>query len=691
MPVVLLLIGIRVVYIQVLIRDRFLTPWKQTDTIARDIPARNGRILTRDGAVLAYDETRYDVAIDYRRIESPPDPLWLRREVYSRLSPKNRRDPTRRAVVERELLAEQQSLFSELSSLSGISVELLRQRSVKIQQRIERMVTAVEARRKQRDLASTPRQLQWSEGMTGVLTTIKSELTTPPRRRLDDPIILKEELEPHVVITDVPLNVVAAIESTPHRFPGVHVLHRSIRVYPHEDLSSHLIGVRKTRTANGEVAGEGGVEEAFDNSLRGRTGRHVDNVNRRGEVVDSQIEQPARDGDDIVMTIDSRLQRTAERLLDRAIENRSPDDADPTPPVGGVVIVMDLWTGDLLTAASAPRVSLTTLMHPTQEEWQEIIAQANHPLFPRALQMAVPPGSVFKVITAAAAFETGLIDQQTSFHCQGYLHNPQQLRCQLFRQSGKGHGDLFIDDAFCQSCNVFFFDLAEKMPTAQLNDWAVRFGFGAPTGIELPGESSGELPKIGQSSASGRLARQQALQMSIGQGDLLATPLQVTRMMAAIGNGGYLVTPRIVTHRSESEEMEQASQLKKIPGLSQDALMTIRRGLEMVVHHPLGTGTSAMTSAMTVAGKTGTAQTGSQPDHAWFAGFVPVDSPRMAFVVLLEHGGSGGEVAAPIAAELVTEMMGLGYLRPRWDETETSLIAPNKQTNLTHTTSPITD
>ena len=146
-------------------------------------------------------------------------------------------------------------------------------------------------------------------------------------------------------------------------------------------------------------------------------------------------------------------------------------------------------------------------------------------------------------------------------------------------------------------------------------------------------------------------------------------------MMAAIGNGGYLVKPRIVYERSQNQDEDEQS-LKKIEGLSERTLTTIRHGMEMVVHHPRGTGIAALTPSMTIAAKTGTAEVDGKPDHAWFAGFAPVESPRIAFCVVLEHGGSGGD-AGPIIKQLMTELIGLGYLQPQWDKKSTNLNLEN--------------
>lgn len=668
--VLALIIGIRVYYIQVVIGERFLLPWYQTSQLAEALPARNGRILSRDGVVLAYDQTRYDLAIDYRWLEVPFDPVWLRKQVYARLSPKERNDVEARQRVEGDLEKERFELFHRLATLTGISRPELSQRAQRLQLRIEKMVTSVESRRAAQNAEEELQPLELRNGIPGVLGVIKSELTTPPRRFGSDPIILKEELEPHVLVEDVPLTTVATIQSSPHAFPGVHVLSHSSRVYPLGDSAAHLIGLRKESSISGDVVGEGGIEQHYNTQLAGQPGRQLHHLNRRGEVISSEIETDPQHGVDLMLTIDSRLQRTAEKLLDRALANELNDST----PSGGVVVVLDIWTGDVLAAAAAPRYSLQTMLHPTEEEFQHLLNHPQQPFFPRVSRMALPPGSVFKLVTAAAALELGEVTPDEVLECRGYLNQPDQHRCMIFRNFGRGHGQIRLDDALCQSCNVFFYDLAQRIGTDALVDWSGRFGFGQPTGIDLPGELAGSLPDPQHPQRNRNWYPGSTLQLAIGQGSLLATPLQVTRMMGAIGNGGYLVTPSVALRSTTSNQAPTRS-LQKIPGLNERTLTTLRHGMEMVVHHPQGTGVAALTPSMTIAAKTGTAEVEGKTDHAWFAGMAPVESPRIAFCVVLEHGGAGGD-AGPIVKELMTEMIGLGILQPQWNakSTDTNLL-----------------
>lgn len=675
-------IGVRIVCIQAGMADRYISLWLETRTDDEPIPSRDGRILSRDGVVLAYDETRYDLTVAYRWIESPPNSRWLKQEVLQRLSPHERNDAARRQQAEREILAERDQLWQALSDVTGISVEELVRRRQTVQTRIERMAASVERRRAERQEVHEENQngtVRESGSDSGrlwtVLDLVWTELTTPPRRISHDPIILREELEEHPVVRNLPLEQVSIIQSHPSRFPGVRIQSTNSRVYPLDDLAAHVIGVRRRSTpvdgVSPETRTESGVERAYDRRLSGRHGLLRHTRDRRGRPMQSDVIREPKDGHDVVLTLDSRLQRAAEALLDDALAPVE-DAEEPSVPIGGCIIAMDLWTGDLLVAAAAPRPSLSLLLQPEQEQWERLLADPRRPFFPRVTRMALPPGSVFKVVTAAAGLESGAVAPEDLFHCRGYLDRPDRFRCLIYRKHGVGHGDVRLEDALCRSCNVFFYDLAERIGPETLCEWAQRFGFGQSTGSDLPLEQSGTLPQPHAPVAQERWYPGTTRQLAIGQGALLVTPLQIARMMAAVGNGGYLVSPRVVVDsgassgdlRSAPSAVPRPASIHKIPGLSERTLTTIRSGLEMVVHHPRGTGTSARVEMLSLAGKTGTAEVAGKTDHAWFAGYAPANSPRIAYVVVLEHGGAGGGDAGVLVREFVHSLLEFGYVQP---------------------------
>jgi len=349
-------------------------------------------------------------------------------------------------------------------------------------------------------------------------------------------------------------------------------------------------------------------------------------------------------------------------------------------------VVIDVNDGEILAAASAPRFDPAAFVGDDSARREALLADPVHPLFHRAIQMALPPGSVFKTVTAAALLESAGLDPAAPFYCQGYLKRPDQQRCEIYVRHGAGHGDVTLAEALAESCNVYFFHHVESLPPQELVDWAWRFGFGQPTGVDLPAEAHGILPVSGamgersqgipdssekrgnrpvpetvsRSGSHGwRMADTQA--MAVGQGSLTATPLQVVRMMAAIANGGRLVVPHVA--RLGTLPGDRTSP-QPIPGLTNSTLAAIRAGLLRTVADTEGTAHGSLyLEQVSIAGKTGTAVIGGdQPEHAWFAGYVPADRPRYAIVVVVERAGNAATAACPVAKRLVLRMLETGLL-----------------------------
>lgn len=649
----LVVIGARMVHVQSVLAPRYVQPWREGMVSESPIPARDGRIVTRDGVILAQSETRYNVAVDYRRLETPPDAGWVRQQVAKELSKADRRDPAKRQAVLDRLASQREQLLTELARAAGVPREELFARAAEVQQRVEKIVAAVEQRREGSRQEQETEDWSPESGWRGLVQLFVDELTTPPNRFAADPVIVKEELADHVLLTHVPLAAAAEIQSRPAAFPGVRVRDVTARAYPRGDLAANLIGVRRPSPVDGNpdrITGEAGIELAYDRTLTGTPGSlHIER-NRRHEIIQREESLPPRDGQDVQLTIDSRLQQLAETLLDEAaLESR-----------GGCLVALDVWTGEVLALAGSPRVAPSILAHPTRAQWEELLADPRQPLFPRELQMALPPGDLFKLVTAAAALESGRVSPSDTLFCRGYLARPDQHRCAIYQLSGAGHGDVRLTDALCQSCNVYFFELAQRISAEELCLWAERFGLGQPTGIDLPREASGKLPQAGTLPDHPESRKRALLQLAIGQGGVLATPLQFARLTAALGNGGTLLTPRIVTEQA-SELPTQSKQ--QIDGLHPRTLQALRDGLLASATHPLGNAREAGIEMLTIAGMAGTAAVADRPPHAWFAGYAPAEQPRVAVVVALEQGGEAGR-AARIARDFLTEMLGVGELRP---------------------------
>ena len=701
-----LAIASRLAYVQGELSSRYAAEFDRTVERLEPIPSHDGRILAADGEVLAEDREIFGLTVHYRWLEEPPHPAWLKSQALSRLDRPARRDPQRVAREQERVLELRARLWNQLALATGLDLETLASRRREIQNRVEHIYDLVEKRRTTAEAepasdngpAPNPPVL-WDR----IWQAVVGALTTPPVREAAEPLVIREQLDYHLLIPEMPIETAFEIEGHPESFPGTRVTVATRRVYPQRDMAPHLVGYRtpidddvvKERAARfphgdpldyrvGDRVGKTGLERFYERHLRGLRGLRKLVLDRRGEVQTTETVREPRHGQDLVLSLNLPLQQSAERLLDDVMHHEHVDETNgkllPIPP-GGAIVAIDIRTGAVLAAASAPRFDLRLLVDPDPEEWDRILADPRKPLFHRAAEMALPPGSVFKVLSAVAFLESGRFDPDRQFHCQGYLDDPDHLRCLIYRNFGASHGDINLVDALARSCNVYFFAAARRIGAAPITDWASRFGFGQPTGIDLPGERGGHLPRSAavatttRRSANRRATSGDALQLAIGQAKLTTTPLQVARLMAAVANGGKLVTPRLVDSAgptmiatSDAASGTRAtSENDSIPGLSPRTLEWVRLGLAHVVSDRQGTGYKTVRlSEVSIAGKTGTAEPGGhKPDHAWFAGYVPADKPKIAFVVVLENAGSGGHAAGPVARRFVQAMLAQGLLESR--------------------------
>lgn len=649
----------------------------------QSIPGIRGRILSHDGTVLACDEKVLALAVHYRWMEEPPHPGWLRSQVRKRLRPAERRDPARVEAEQAAFLKERDALARRLAELSGVPWRQWQARMRQCQARVERIARSVARRADtppspaESGAKSAAEPADWTESLGQWAQGVLDDAETP------GPIVVAEELDYHPLAEDLPLAAVAEIQAYPERYPGVRIVARSRRSYPGGTLAATVLGYLGTApqaaetvssgTADEEPPGDAlvglaGLEKQYDTVLRGESGVAVELSDRGGQLLTSYVEERAGAGRDLVLTLDARLQQTAERLLDEALARRAITAGGvlPAEPGGGAVVVLDVHSGAVRAAASAPRFD-PRLFGTGSPETARLLADPNSPLVDRTSQMAIAPGSVFKTVTAVALLESGTITPDTRFECRGYLDDRDHLRCQVFRRYGVGHGEMDLADALGQSCNVFFFHHARVMGAGPLVAWAWDLGFGQPTGIDLPGEASGVLPAA---DAPGEL-----LLTSVGQGAVTVTPLQAARFMAAVANGGRLVHPHLAADVAletspAGEETAgtaggSAFSATQVPGLHEETLAAVEAGLLRTVSDPRGTAYRTLRiTGIPVAGKTGTAETGGdRPDHAWFAGYAPADRPRVAFVVALQYAGDASVAAAPVARRLVERMRDIGLLR----------------------------
>lgn len=659
----------------------------------RSLPGVRGRILARDGTVLAYDKEILALAVHYRYLEQPPNPRWLRFAARSRLSRAERKDPGRVAAEEARVRSEREELGHRLAELCGLSAGQWDRRARRVQARVERIAEGVNRRRRaESEAAGGP-----PPSPPGSLFGRIGRLLAEGLQASDDPpparITVAEELDYHVMADGLPLGVVAEIEGHPNQYPGVKIIQRTRRAYPSGPLAAHVLGhlgpVEKSELRPGgddadddayhadDFVGRMGLERQYEPLLRGRGGIAVELTDHSGRILSTYRAREPGVGRDLVLTLDPQLQHAAEALLDSALRRRT-IRPEPAEPAGGAIVVVDVRNGAILAAASAPRFDPNLFVGGQTAELAELLHQPDKPLFDRVSKMAIPPGSVFKTLSAVALLETSAVDPEEAFFCQGYLHQPDRQRCAVYRRQGIGHGDLTLGDALAVSCNVYFFHHCGRLGPEPLVDWARRFGFGRPTGVDLPDEAAGAVPTPAGDyppEGDGRRTGDAEL-LAIGQGALTATPLQAVCMMAAVANGGQLVTPHVVSRLGLPELAQDASAgdaaddpirirpPRPIAGLREETLATVREGLKRVVADPRGTahGTVYLDS-IAIAGKTGTAETGGgRADHAWFAGYLPAERPKLALVVVLEHSGDAATAAGPVAKRLVLRMQQLGML-----------------------------
>jgi len=449
---------------------------------------------------------------------------------------------------------------------------------------------------------------------------------------------------------------VARVEEWKIELPGVIVEVEPQRAYPNSRFAAHLLGyvreandeqLKQGRYRRGDMVGQSGLERLLDEFLRGKDGGErieVDAVGRQMRMIQSTEPHP---GAQVVTTIDRRIQEAAEK----AMEGHA-----------GAVVVMDPRNGDVLAMVSTPAFEIDRFTGTIDRNaWLRVIQDPDHPLLNRTIQTQYAPGSVFKIVVAAAGLQEGTIVPTDRTHCTGEFH----LGEWTFKDwKAGGHGSVDLLGAIRESCNIFFYEKGLKVGGPVIAKYASAFGLGEATQIDLPGEKLGLIPqpKLRRDKRVGGWHAGETVNMSIGQGAVLVTPMQIARFMSAVANGGVLWKPRLVQRIERPDKGVVWSDGGSVTGhveLSPMVWAFLRQSLWSAVNDERGTGAGARIAGLDIAGKTGTAQMISKSkaekgqDHAWFASFAPVGEPEVVVVVLVERGGKGGQVAAPIARKVL--------------------------------------
>jgi penicillin-binding protein 2 len=470
--------------------------------------------------------------------------------------------------------------------------------------------------------------------------------------------------QPLLLRKDIPEATMVAVEERRLDLPGVSLRVRPIRAYPSGGVAANLLGyvseVNQAQLAReeyrdfrpGENLGQAGVERRYDGFIRGVDGGEQIEVDARGRVLRLVNRTEPRSGSNVHLTIDKRLQDAAEA----AFAGKK-----------GAVVAMNPTSGEILVMVSRPSYDPNLFAQRLSgEDWQRIAGDAGHPLQNRAYQAQYPPGSIFKLIVAIAGLESGALTPETKFHCPGSYHLGN-VKFDCWKKGGHGTQDLF--GAIVHSCNVYFYQAGLRVGIDETVKVARAFGLGEPPGLGLGDEVRGHLPdpqprRRGQPGWSAG----NTLVASIGQGPVVTSPMQLLAMVAAIANGGNIYKPyvlrKITTTGGEVLEEYEPELVRKVQ-VNPETLAFVRRAMLGVVDG--GTGARSRVPGVPIGGKTGTAQVvkkgetkgqAALKDHAWFVSFAPVDNPTLAVVVLVENGGFGGQVAAPIAKAIYEAAFG---------------------------------
>lgn len=494
--------------------------------------------------------------------------------------------------------------------------------------------------------------------LIGIGPDVVDKLEKAPRGYSFKPVLVKKNLS---------RDELAVIETNLYNLPGVIIEVKPQRHYIFGDLASHVIGYlgeisdkqlnsgSYIENVSGDLIGKYGVEGIWQSHLNGVKGGlqvEVDAAGRKLRILSKKHPIP---GQNISLTIDESLQALAEDQL----EGKK-----------GAIVAMDPNSGEILAMASSPSFDPNLFIGGIDKaEWGKMISGKDYPLQNRAISGQYPPGSVFKIVVALAGLEEGIIDPEEEVQCGGsYTLGRRTYRC----WKKNGHGSVSFHKALRESCDVYFYRVGKRLGVDKIAEYSRMCGLGVETGFVPKYEKSGLIPTSEWKLRRWGVPWQQGetISVSIGQSFVLATPIQLARLIAIIFNGGHIYQPNIISWVGKDGDKiyEFSPTLIGSLDVKPENLELIKKALVAVVHEPHGTGSRAKVKGVSVAGKTGTAQVinleveerlgegGEIPeefkDHALFVAIAPADNPKLALGIVVEHGGHGGSAGAPIAGKL---------------------------------------
>ncbi len=446
------------------------------------------------------------------------------------------------------------------------------------------------------------------------------------------------------------------IESNESKLPGVILEVNPIRDYPHIDIVSHLLGYtteadEKDLARNldqpyelGDKVGKDGVEASFEDILRGTNGYTLTNVSAQGEVKGEFFKKDSRAGDDITLSIDIELQKFVYNSLRKKLRSNGAKAAS--------AVVMNPKTGEILALVSLPSYNNNIFSQSlTQERYEKLVGNKNKPLLNRVIGASYPPGSTFKMVTAAAGLESGAIKPETRIEDTGFIKlGDQVFNNWLWLDSRKTEGSINVVRALARSTDTFFYRLGQLIGEREIEKYSLLFGLGSKTGIQLPFETNGLVPneKWKLKNKGEVWFPGETLNISIGQGDLLLSPLQVSNITAVFANGGKLIVPTILKGGKTN--------VKKTGFLEKETIKTVQQGLYANTVSDGNVGWLFKGFSPRSAGKTGTSEAGDKGPHAWYTGYAPYHPPaggaQIVATVVFEHAGHGSEESAPVVKKI---------------------------------------
>jgi penicillin-binding protein 2 len=457
------------------------------------------------------------------------------------------------------------------------------------------------------------------------------------------------------VVPDASKKVISWVRENSDIYPEFRVVSKARRRYRYGEMAAHVLGYvgevgdvelgrdTEKKYFPGDMVGKTGLELACEKPLRGIDGQRALEVNASGRVLGevTELSFAPEIGNTVRLTLDLGMQQHLESLM--------------AGKGAGAAVVMNVHDGSVLAAVSLPAFDPNEFaLGISSESLQDLFSDESRPLFNRIHQARYPPASTMKIISTYAIIVNELVyPEEILVYCTGAMGFGNRLfRC----WEPSGHGAMNLYTGLVQSCDVYFYKVAEIMDVDVLARAASAFGLDERTGIDLPGEVPGLVPSreyYDRRMGKGRWTQGHVLNNIIGQGEFLVNTLHILRVCAAIANGGYLVRPHIID--SIGDDAAVVYQKKKIPHLSGATLEFIRRAMEGVVHDEDGTAYWTRLDWLRSAGKTGTAQNPHGEHHAWYTAYAPAEAPEIAMVVLLEHAGHGGEHAAPVVRDFFKE------------------------------------